>query len=61
MDEIALPPLDIDMPPRGLTMGEVAAATGQKISTLRFYEREGLMLNRRGATYPDTAATTSTT
>lgn len=45
MDGITLPPLDVDVPPRGLTIGEVAHATGLKISTLRFYEREGLMLD----------------
>ena len=45
MDEIALPPLDVDVPPEGLTIGEVAHATGLKISTLRFYERQGLMLD----------------
>lgn len=45
MDGITLPPLDIDVPPQGLTIGEVAHATGLKISTLRFYELEGLMLD----------------
>jgi DNA-binding transcriptional MerR regulator len=45
MDEITLPPVDIAIPPEGLTIGEVARATGLSISTLRFYEREGLMLD----------------
>ena len=45
MNGITLPPLDVDVPPQGLTIGEVAHATGLKISTLRYYEREGLMLD----------------
>jgi DNA-binding transcriptional MerR regulator len=45
MDEIALPPLGAEVPPGGLTIGEVAHATGLSIQALRYYEREGLMLD----------------
>lgn len=43
MKEIGLPPVEVDVPPEGLTIGEVAHATGLSIQTLRYYEREGLM------------------
>ena len=45
MEEIALPRLDVVVPVEGLTIGEVARATGLPVSTLRFYERRGLMLD----------------
>ncbi|MFJ9371536.1 MerR family transcriptional regulator [Nocardia sp. NPDC101769] len=33
------------MPAAGLTIGQVATATGLSVHTLRFYEREGLFLH----------------
>ena len=45
MDAITLPTTDIVVPDRGLTIGEVAEVTGLSVQTLRFYEREGLMLD----------------
>jgi len=45
MKTIRPPAVDIDVPESGLTIGEVSAATGMSIEALRFYEREGLMLD----------------
>jgi DNA-binding transcriptional MerR regulator len=45
MASIPLPTLDVAVPPDGLSIGEVAHATGLSIDTLRYYERAGLMLD----------------
>ncbi|GAB3631866.1 MerR family transcriptional regulator [Microbacterium shaanxiense] len=45
MNEITLPPVEADVPSGGMTIGEVAQATGLSIQALRYYEREGLMLD----------------
>jgi DNA-binding transcriptional MerR regulator len=51
MNAITLPTVDVDVPDAGLTIGEVAGVTGLSVQALRFYEREGLMLDpaRRNA------------
>ena len=45
MKAITLPPAEVEVPREGLTIGEVARATGLSIEALRYYEREGLMLD----------------
>lgn len=45
MNAITLPTVDIDVPDAGLTIGEVSSVTGLSVQALRFYEREGLMLD----------------
>jgi DNA-binding transcriptional MerR regulator len=42
--ESLLPPVHVEIPPEGLTIGQVAEVTGVGIEALRYYEREGLML-----------------
>jgi DNA-binding transcriptional MerR regulator len=39
------PQLDVDVPDEGLSIGEAAAAVGLSVQTLRYYEREGLLLD----------------
>ena len=41
--ELPHPPVDID--PEGLSIGEVSRLVGLSIEALRYYEREGLMLD----------------
>ena len=45
MKAITLPPATTEVPREGLTIGEVSRATGLSIEALRYYEREGLMLD----------------
>lgn len=45
MSELLLPQLDVEIPPEGLSIGEVARVTGVGIEALRYYEREGLLLD----------------
>lgn len=45
MHAITLPTIDVDIPDAGLTIGQVARVTGLSVQALRFYEREGLMLD----------------
>jgi DNA-binding transcriptional MerR regulator len=41
-----LPPhVPVDIPAEGLSIGEVSRATGVSIEALRYYEREGLMID----------------
>ncbi|MFD3521944.1 MerR family transcriptional regulator [Streptomyces sp. NPDC058653] len=40
-----LPDVPRDIPPDGLSIGETAALTGLAVETLRYYEREGLLLD----------------
>ncbi|WP_308798185.1 MerR family transcriptional regulator [Agromyces silvae] len=40
-----VPQLDADVPADGLTIGEAAAVVGLSVETLRYYEREGLLLD----------------
>ena len=39
------PQLDVDVPGEGMSIGEAAAAVGLSVQTLRYYEREGLLLD----------------
>jgi len=39
------PQLDVDVPDEGLSIGDAAAAVGLSVQTLRYYEREGLLLD----------------
>ncbi len=45
MHAITLPTIDVDIPDAGMTIGQVARMTGLSVQALRFYEREGLMLD----------------
>ena len=45
MDQLLLPTVDVDVPPVGLGIGAAAAATGMSVEALRYYEREGLLLD----------------
>lgn len=45
MSQLLLPDIAIDLPPEGLSIGQVAAELGISVQTLRYYEREGLMLD----------------
>lgn len=52
MTNLLLPELHVPVPPGGLSIGEAASATGASVDTLRYYEREGLLLDpapRNGA------------
>lgn len=40
-----LPVVPVEVPPGGLSIGETARATGVGIEALRYYEREGLLLD----------------
>ena len=63
MSRLLLPAITGDIPADGLSIGQAAAVTGVGIQTLRYYEREGLMLdptprdagNRRRYTHHDLA------
>jgi len=45
MNQILLPDAPVTVPAEGLSIGETSAATGVSIQALRYYEREGLMLD----------------
>ncbi|MCS5719661.1 MerR family transcriptional regulator [Herbiconiux sp. CPCC 205763] len=45
MPPVPLPRLDVPVPADGLSIGDVAHATGLSIDTLRYYESAGLMLD----------------
>ncbi|MFB2598574.1 MerR family transcriptional regulator [Herbiconiux sp. P17] len=45
MPPVPLPTLAVSVPSDGLSIGDVAHATGLSIDTLRYYERAGLMLD----------------
>ncbi|WP_189109911.1 MerR family transcriptional regulator [Streptomyces camponoticapitis] len=42
---LLLPEVPGEVPPDGLSIGETAALTGVGVETLRYYEREGLLLD----------------
>ena len=44
MNQLLLPDAAVDVPAEGLSIGETATATGVSIQALRYYEREGLLL-----------------
>jgi len=46
MTDLLLPEIAVVVPPGGLSIGEASAATGVSIETLRYYEREGLLLEK---------------
>lgn len=45
MTELLLPDIAADVPPEGLPIGRAAEVTGVGIPALRYYEREGLLLD----------------
>lgn len=45
MTSVPLPELGIDVPDEGLSIGQAAQATGIGVEALRYYEREGLLLD----------------
>jgi len=48
MDDVSpllLPEVDTEVPADGLSIGQAAAATGMSVEALRYYEREGLLLD----------------
>ena len=45
MTDVALPEIGADVPAEGVSIGEAARLTGVGIEALRYYEREGLMLD----------------
>lgn len=42
---VLLPDLPVDVPPAGVSIGEASRLSGVGIEALRYYEREGLMLD----------------
>ena len=44
MSELLLPEIPVEVPEDGLSISQASAATGVSIETLRYYEREGLLL-----------------
>jgi DNA-binding transcriptional MerR regulator len=52
MTNLLLPELDLVVPAEGLSISDAARATATSVDTLRYYEREGLLLDpapRNGA------------
>jgi len=45
MSNLLLPNVAVDVPADGLSIGDASAATGVSIQALRYYEREGLLLD----------------
>ena len=48
MDDVTpllLPAVDSEVPAEGLSIGQTSAATGVSVEALRYYEREGLLLD----------------
>ena len=45
MASVVLPTISTSIPSEGLSIGAVAEVTGLSIDTLRYYEREGLLLD----------------
>ncbi|WP_369139949.1 MerR family transcriptional regulator [Modestobacter versicolor] len=48
MDDVPpllLPDVPVDVPPEGLPIGRAAEVTGLSVEALRYYEREGLLLD----------------
>ncbi|WP_083959137.1 MerR family transcriptional regulator [Herbidospora mongoliensis] len=45
MSEVLLPQVSVEIPPDGLSIGQASEATGVGVEALRYYEREGLLLD----------------
>jgi len=45
MTSVPLPEFGIDVPDEGLSIGQAAQATGVGVEALRYYDREGLLLD----------------
>ncbi|GED10592.1 MerR family transcriptional regulator [Cellulosimicrobium cellulans] len=45
MSELLIPAAPVEVPPEGLSIGDAARAVGLSIDTLRYYEKEGLLLD----------------
>ncbi|MEW2134064.1 MerR family transcriptional regulator [Streptomyces sp. NPDC005435] len=45
MSDLLLPDISVKVPAEGLAIGQAAEATGVAVETLRYYEREGLLLD----------------
>ena len=46
MSELLLPEIPVEVPENGLSIGDASKATGVSIEALRYYEREGLLLEK---------------
>jgi len=46
MSELLLPEIPVEVPESGLSIGDASKATGVSIEALRYYEREGLLLEK---------------
>ncbi|WP_251150229.1 MerR family transcriptional regulator [Cellulosimicrobium sp. Marseille-Q4280] len=45
MSDLLIPAPPVEVPPEGLPIGDAALAVGLSVDTLRYYEKEGLLLD----------------
>ncbi|MFD4994375.1 MerR family transcriptional regulator [Cellulosimicrobium cellulans] len=45
MSDLLIPVPPVEVPPEGLSIGDAARAVGLSVDTLRYYEKEGLLLD----------------
>ncbi|OLT48102.1 MerR family transcriptional regulator [Cellulosimicrobium sp. CUA-896] len=45
MSDVLIPAPPVAVPPQGLSIGDAARAVGLSVDTLRYYEKEGLLLD----------------
>jgi len=45
MSDLLIPAPPVEVPPGGLSIGDAARAVGLSVDTLRYYEKEGLLLD----------------
>ncbi len=45
MSDVLIPAPPVTVPPEGLSIGDAARAVGLSVDTLRYYEKEGLLLD----------------